>query len=134
MTFADDLFIFAQANDENMVKTKSCLDVFSCWSGQKVNFHKPIIIFSQNTPHSLKTRLANSIGINASNKKEKYLGIPIVSSKDKKVACEEIVEKIKQCLQGWKKKTLSQAGRATLISFVASSLSFYQASSLILPN
>lgn len=98
LQFADDLFIFAQANDENMVKIKSCLDVFSCWSGQKVNFHKSVIIFSQNTPHSLKTRLANSVGINASNKKEKYLGIPIVLGKDKKAACEEIVEKVKQCL------------------------------------
>ncbi|KAK7842535.1 putative ribonuclease h protein [Quercus suber] len=116
-----------------MAKIKSCLDVFSCRSGQNVNFHKLVIIFNQNTPHSLKIRLANSVGINASNKKEKYLGITIVLSKDKKVACEEIIEKVKQRLQGWKKKTLSQVGRATLISSVASSLPSYQASSLILP-
>ena len=88
LQFVDDLFIFAQANDENMAKIKSCLDVFSCWLGQKINFHKSVIIFSQNTPHSLKTRLANSVGINASNKKEKFLVIPIVSGKDKKAACE----------------------------------------------
>ena len=87
LPFVDDLFIFAQANDENMAKIKSCFDVFSCWLGQKINFHKSVIIFSQNTPHSLKTRLANSVGINASNKKEKFLVIPIVSGKDKKAAC-----------------------------------------------
>ncbi|KAK9983251.1 hypothetical protein SO802_032776 [Lithocarpus litseifolius] len=88
----------------------------------------------KNAPHYLKSRLTNSIGINASNKKEKHLGIPIASSRDKKAAAEEIIEKVKQRLQGWKIKTLSQAGRAILISSVASSILSYQASSLILPN
>ena len=134
LQFADDLFIFAQANEENLERIKFCLDVFSSWSGQKINFFKSVIIYSRNTPPYLKSRLANFIGINASNKKEKYLGIPIASGRDKKAATEEIIEKVKQRLQGWKMKTLSQAGRATLISSVASSMPTYQASSLILPN
>ena len=87
-----------------------------------INFFKSIIVYSRNTPHYLKSRLANSIGINALNKKDKYLGIPIASGRDKKAATEEIIEKVKQRLQGWKMKTLSQAGRVTLISYVASSI------------
>ena len=75
------------------------MDVFSSWSGQKINFFKSFIIYSRNTPHYLKSWLANSIGINASNKKEKYLGIPIASGKDKTVATKEIIEKVKQRLQ-----------------------------------
>ena len=98
-----------------------------------INFFKSVIIYSTNT-YYLKSRLANSIGINALNKKEKYLGIPIAFGRDKKAATDEIIEKVKQRLQGWKMKTLSQAGRATLISSVASSMPTYQASSLILPN
>ena len=47
-----------------------------------------------------KRRLANLIGINTSNKKEKYLGLPMVSSREKKVVVEEIIEKVKQRLQG----------------------------------
>jgi len=74
--------------------------------GQKINFCKSVIIYSRNTPHYLKSRLANSIGINASNK-EKCLGILIASSRDKKAAPKEIIEKVKQRLQGWKMKTLS---------------------------
>ena len=80
-----------------------------------------------------KSRLANFIGINASNKKEKYLGIPIASGRDIKAIAEEMIEKVKQRLQGWKMKSLSQAGRATLITSMASSIPSYQASSLILP-
>ena len=58
----------------------------------------------------------------------------MASGRDKKAAAEEIIEKVKQRLQGWKMKTLSQVGQVTLISYVASSIPSYQASSLILPN
>ena len=133
LQFADDLFIFAFDNEENLEKIKYCLETFFECSGQKVNFTKLVIIFSKNTPHSLKTCLANSIGINALNRKEKYLGIPIISSRNKKAAVEEVIEKVRQRLQGWKMKTLSQASRTTLIPLVASSIPVYQASSLILP-
>ena len=90
-----------------MENIKYCLEIFFEWSGQKVNFTKSVIIFNKNTPHSLKRCLANSIGINASNRKEKYLGIPIISGRDKKAATEEVIEKVRQRLQGWKMKTLS---------------------------
>ena len=99
LQFANDLFIFAQVNEENLDRIKYCLDVFSSWSGQKIIFFKSFIIYSRNTPYYLKSRLANSIGINASNKKEKYLSIPIASGKDKKGATKEIIKKVKQRLQ-----------------------------------
>ena len=37
LQFADDLFIFAQANMENMNQIKACLDTFEKWS-RKSNF------------------------------------------------------------------------------------------------
>ena len=57
-----------------------------------------------------------------SNRKEKYLGIPMAPGKDKKVALEEIIEKVKSKLQGSKMKTLAQVDRATLITSVAKSI------------
>ena len=47
-----------------------------------------------------KRRLANLIGINASNEKEKYLGLPMVLGREKKAGVEEIIENMKQRLQG----------------------------------
>ena len=61
LQFADDLFIFAQVNEENLERIKYCLNVFLSWSGQKINFFKSFIIYSRNTPHYLKSRLANSM-------------------------------------------------------------------------
>lgn len=65
-------------------------------------------------------------------KKKKYLGIPVASGRDKKATGEEIIGKVKWRLQGQKMKSLSQAGKVTLITLVASSIPSYQASSLIL--
>ena len=36
LQFADDLFIFAQANEENIESIKACLETFVGWLGQKV--------------------------------------------------------------------------------------------------
>lgn len=58
----------------------------------------------------------------------------MASAKDKKAASEEIIEKVKSKLQGWKMKTLSQASRATLITSVANLIPSYQAASLLLPK
>ena len=82
----------------------------------------------------MKNHLVRLIGINASNRKEKYLGIPMASGKDKKVALEEIIEKVKSKLQGLKMKTLPQVGRASFITSVANSIPSYQVASLLLPK
>ena len=58
----------------------------------------------------------------------------MASRRDRKIAIEETIDKVKQRLQGWKMKTLSQAGKTTLITSVASSFPYYQASSLLFPR
>lgn len=47
LQFVDDLFIFAQANEENLGRIKACLDIFSNWSGQKIIYFKLVIIFRE---------------------------------------------------------------------------------------
>ena len=49
-------------------------------------------------PHAYKRRLANMIGINTSNKKEKYLGFSMASGREKKAATKKIIERVKQRL------------------------------------
>ena len=48
LQFANNLFIFAQANMEDMNQIKACLDTFEKWSRQKVIFFKSVIIFNKN--------------------------------------------------------------------------------------
>ena len=58
-----------------------------------MNFFKSVIIFSKNMSQAYKRPLANLIGINSSNKKEKYLGIPM--GREKKATVKEIIENVK---------------------------------------
>ena len=43
--FADDLFIFVKAKEENLVTVKECLDKYMEWSGQAVNSAKSSMFF-----------------------------------------------------------------------------------------
>ena len=80
-------------------------------SGQeKVIFFKSVIIFKKNKSQAYNRKLANTIGINTSNKKGKYLGLPMALGREKNAATGEI------------------------ISSVATVLPAYQASSLLLPK
>ena len=49
-------------------------------------------------PHAYKRRLANMIGINTSNKKEKYLDFSMASGRENKAATKKIIERVKQRL------------------------------------
>lgn len=59
---------------------------------------KSVIIFSTNVQQRVRTRLANSMGIKSSHRTEKYLGIPMASGRDKNIATEEIIDKVKKRL------------------------------------
>ncbi|XP_075664964.1 uncharacterized protein LOC142634543 [Castanea sativa] len=61
------------------------------------------------------SRVIGMTGINASNRREKYLGFPLVSGKEKRMALQEVIDKVNSRLQGWKMKVLSQAARGSLI-------------------
>ena len=80
-------------------------------SGQeKVIFFKSVIIFKKYISQAYNRKLANMIDINTSNKKGKYLGLPMALGREKNAATGEI------------------------ISSVATVLPAYQASSLLLPK
>jgi hypothetical protein len=63
-----------------------------------------------------------------------YLGLPILMGNSKKRAFQGIIDKILGRIEGWKAKSLSQAGRLVLIKFVAVALPSYAMSSFLLPK
>ena len=89
-------------------------------------------MFNKNVSPLLKSWLANMLGINALNRREKYLRLPLISSKDKMMAFQEVVGNVNSCLQGWKMKVLSQKAKGSLIRLVSSSIPSYHMSSLLL--
>lgn len=71
--FADDLMLFAKANEKGSEAIKDVLDLFCEESGQRVNYEKSCIYFSPNVPTPLKEKVCENLNIQATKNLEKYL-------------------------------------------------------------
>ena len=65
---------------------------------------------------------------------EKYLGLPMIGGKSKVSTFKELQERITKKVMGWKEKTISKAGRETLIKAVAQAIPTYSMSIFQIPK
>jgi hypothetical protein len=85
LQFADNLFIFVMAKEENLVTVKECLDKYMEWSGQAVNNAKSNMFFSKNVTTQDSINLSFIMGLKQAAPKGKYLGLPLkIGAKKKK--------------------------------------------------
>jgi hypothetical protein len=134
LLFADDLIIFAKATSAEAHSLNSVLQQYCGWSGQSINFNKSSIHFSKNTAHSVIQSIRGIFPFTTALNSSKYLGLPLFFGKSKSLDFKDIVEKVSGKIEGWRAKTLSQAGRSVLIRSVASSIPSYAMSSFLLPS
>lgn len=74
------------------------------------------------------------MGLKISNSFGKYLGAPIIVDGRDKRAFDFILEKVRDKLVGWKARTLSLAGRCTLIQAVTTAIPTHIMQSIMLPR
>ncbi|KAL6190194.1 hypothetical protein ACLB2K_036592 [Fragaria x ananassa] len=115
LMFADDCLIFAKASKKAARKISQVLDAFSAASGQKINFHKSSLFFSDKVNSSTKNEIVNVINIQHKRTIGKYLGIHNVVFWKDPTNAKELLQRISSKLSGWKQNTLSRAGKTTLI-------------------
>ena len=80
-----------------------------------LNREKTTIFFNQAVNEETKDSISNFLGILELKEYEKYLGLPAVVGRNKKVSLNYIKERVWSKLQGWKEKLLSQASRGVLL-------------------
>ena len=132
--FADDGIIFCKALISDCTTLHQCLEIYERASGQKINSFKTALFFIHNTSNDLRVTIANLFGTTQTTQFEKYLGLPPVIGRAKRRAFNDIKDRIWKCLQGWKEKLLSQAGREFLIKAVIQAIPTYAMSCFKLPT
>jgi hypothetical protein len=93
----------------------------------------PLFILSRNTAPITIASISSILLYKRTLNFSKYLGLPLFFSKSKVGAFKDILEKVSGKIEGWRAKTLSQAGRTILIKSVATSIPSYAMSSFLMP-
>lgn len=131
--YADDLMIFAEADESACRHIMDALNHFCGMSGQKINFKKSSLFVSKNVKVCHAKTLSNICGIPLTDNLGIYLGIPMVHKRKGKQHFNHIIHRMQMKLSGWKAKNLSFAGRTTLIKSVLSTLPAYNMQTNLLP-
>jgi hypothetical protein len=109
------------------------MNVWSLWSGQKINRENFGIIFSKLVNNDTKRWIKGELQMKKLALDSFYLGTPVFSSKSKIKDFKYLSERLEARLKGWRCKALSWAGRKTLIKFVAQALPTYSFSTADVP-
>ncbi|PKI62132.1 hypothetical protein CRG98_017505 [Punica granatum] len=78
LMFVDDLLLFAEASEEQMVEVRSVLNHFCDASGQRVSTAKTVAFSSKNVELSRQESILSHSSFSRTDDLGKYLGIPII--------------------------------------------------------
>lgn len=132
--FADDLVLFAKANQTNCKTIREVMDSFCSKSGQSISESKSRVYFSPNVDMASREDMCNLLGFRSTPSLGKYLGIPIKHPGPSNHDFNFVLDRVKQKLAGWKANLLSMAGRTTLIQASLSTIPTYTMQRAYLPS
>lgn len=98
--FADDLVLFANADEKSCNTILETLNDFCNVSGQKVNFQKSKLFCSANVPQHIALKLSFMCAMSLTNDLGTYLGAPLIHGRFNHAHCNSIIEKIQKRLAG----------------------------------
>ncbi|GAA0156008.1 reverse transcriptase [Lithospermum erythrorhizon] len=131
MSFAD-LFIMCGASDSSMKIVREVLEEFGKCSGLEPNLAKSSCYFAGGVEEE-EARLSNIVGIPVSTLPVRYLGIPLTTKQINSHDCRILVEQVRQRIDSWESKSLSFAGRVTLINSVLFGVCNYWCQTTFIP-
>ncbi|XP_024199817.1 uncharacterized protein LOC112203016 [Rosa chinensis] len=134
LLFADDSILFGTATREECSNFKKILDTYEKASGQKVNFEKSSVVFSNNVAPDTQVALAALLGVKCVKEHDRYLGLPMRIGKSKTAIFAYLKERLTKKLVSWKAKILSSAGKEILIKAVAQTMPLYAMNCYLLPK
>lgn len=129
--FADDALLFARATDTELQCIMNILAIYEKASGQQVNLRKSSV--SRNVSVASTTRLGEIINMRLGIDGDKYIGLPMMIGRSKRLIFEGIETRIKKNMGVWKDRHLSKAGCEVLIKSVLQAIPSYIMSCFVFP-
>lgn len=105
-----------------MTTLQQILFLYEKASGQKINYQKSGLTFSNQTPQELKDKIKYALGIQKEGGSGKYLGLSEHFGRKKRDLFTSIVERIRLRAKGYSTRHLSTAGKMTLLKSVLSAI------------
>lgn len=102
LMYADDLVIYAKANELEAFEVRQILQLYCDCTGQEINWAISSVHFSHNVTRMQRGTLCRILAMQECNHKRMYLGQPFCQFKAKSVAFSGILDKLSKKLTGWK--------------------------------
>ena len=112
---------------------KNALKCFRSASGQIVSYEKSSMYCSKSVNSQEAHLLSSSVGFTLVDDLEKYLGVPLLHKRVKKGTYQAVVDRCLARLSTWQAKSLSLAGRITLVEAIILAIPNYTMQSTLLP-
>ncbi|KAJ0601100.1 putative RNA-directed DNA polymerase [Helianthus annuus] len=131
--YADDALFIGECSESNLRNLSRILRCFFVSSGLKVNFDKSKLYGVGVDIEGVK-EMAGSINCQYGEFPFVYLGLPVGAQMNRITSWKAMVDKFNSKLSAWKAKSLSFAGRVTLVKSVLGSLAIYYLSLFKAPS
>lgn len=133
LLFADDSLVFCKATKKECDEVNLVLGMYKKASGQLVNVGKSSILFNSNTFEDTRKECRDILGFSNSSENWKYLGMPYIIGRSKKVVVMGIKDKVISRIKGWKGRFTNPAGREVLIKSILLTMPTYAMTCIKLP-
>ncbi|XP_057793331.1 uncharacterized protein LOC131009951 [Salvia miltiorrhiza] len=133
LQYADDTIFLLAANEGNVNFIKRILLLFQFLSGLKINFDKSNLM-AVGVENTCLRRWAGYLNCKEGSLPFNYLGIKVGGRMNSSVEWSCVVEKVLRKIRGWKKKSLSLAGRIVLVKSVLQAIPVFQLSFSFIPK
>ncbi|XP_058774349.1 uncharacterized protein LOC131648625 [Vicia villosa] len=122
------------ANLTEVQNLMELLNVYAKASGQEINLTKSEVFFSNNLSNPAKEDLASIMGVRHVLGTGRYLGLPSMIGRGKKVIFSYVKDRIWKKINSWSGRSLSRAGKDVMIKSVLQAIPAYVMSLFILPE
>ncbi|KAK3199848.1 hypothetical protein Dsin_023263 [Dipteronia sinensis] len=123
--FAYYSILFSRVSKYCSLKILRILEVYERGSGQQINLQKSKLTFTPNVLSSHMSETQNLLGVNVCNCQDKYLCLPSMVGRNKRLLFNDIKDRVWKKFRGWNDSMFSFDGNEVLIKAVAQAVPTY---------